>query len=275
MNEKISKRKRNILLSTIPEKTLIKYIIENHHKAYTLEVQDINPDFLKAVGLMTVTFSKLETDVKKLCNCFIKSFDRVHIANIITSEYSFKQLVNVTKCILLETECIEVNDKLFAKIIKAEEDRNTIIHSLYGTRADNVVIRQKSKNYKRGHQHISKEITITEVNKLTNEMIILSEELNKMNAKIREAMVLPKIVKTDDGIIIELYERGEKLKNIKSLPLKISNKELEEIKNLSNDELLNWFKTNRGDFVKVFIEMLLVDPLKLIPNIIKIFKEID
>ena len=136
----------------------------------------IDEEFLKAVGRMTINFAHLEFVISLLCGSNMKT---VHPINeIVTSELSFKQLINITLSILKITHETEPGKlthitNLLKKSFELEQKRNSITHSFYGTsdEVDTKIIRNKiTSKGKAGFQRHVELIDAAMVNTLADTM---------------------------------------------------------------------------------------------------------
>ena len=116
-------------------------------KDYILYGEDnLDVEFVFAVGRMTINFSHLEFMLSILCGTHIGT--KFPINQLLVSEYSFKQLVNVTRSLLLKVNKRRkiTYDKIFKEINELEQIRNKIIHSCYGGFENQYgVVRQKHR----------------------------------------------------------------------------------------------------------------------------------
>lgn len=175
----------------LTEEDFIKFANKHKDRWVCLEPNELDVEFLKAIGLVTVSFSKLEEDIRVLCGSYIENYGNKFIGRIFTSEYSFKQLLKVTRSLLVTTGYIDEKDSLFSDINKIEEKRNQIIHSYYGNKTDNTIFRYKNKNISKGHIRTSSEITIDDIN-------VLSIEINRISKKIIDIALEVKKHETDN-----------------------------------------------------------------------------
>ena len=146
----------------------------------------MNTEFIKELGYMVVAFSNLEKELQGLCGSQIKGTGKNYIANIITSEYSFKQLIKVTRSVLIKTEHIDkCPHNLFNRLNAIEDERNKIIHSYYGLDIhDGAIIRNKNKNRPHGHIIDMVKISFEDVSKLVNDMKKIERELQVIKHKV-------------------------------------------------------------------------------------------
>ncbi len=138
------------------------------------------PEFLQAVGKITINFANLELYLSLFCGTHIRAFPPV-INQIITSELSFKQLVHISIAIYKEVEQDPIKIERFLEISKKlfdlEQRRNAIIHSNYGTE-NNKIVRQKSTaKGKRGFRTQYEDLTTELMYEFANEIDDTSKQL--------------------------------------------------------------------------------------------------
>lgn len=149
----------------------MKKVSKQRSRGVILSPVKLKDDFLIELGNMVVTFSNLEKNLQDLCASQIKSRGKHYIGYIIVSEYSFRQLINVTRCIMVKKEYIDICGDVFQRLNNIEQERNKIIHSYYGTDIhDGSIVRNKNKNKPVGHVIDMIKISKEDVNKLITEM---------------------------------------------------------------------------------------------------------
>jgi len=143
---------------------------------------NLTDDFIKAVGRLTINFSHLEFSFSLFCGSQMGIKEPIN--EIITSELSFKQIVNITSGIFREIEkdpeMIEQFNKILASAWKLEEERNKIIHSFYGRgdEPNDKIIRHKhSSKFKKGFKKDYQEVDAIYVNKISDEIKMVSIRL--------------------------------------------------------------------------------------------------
>jgi hypothetical protein len=154
------------------------------NKSVVLGERYLSRDFLVAVGRMTINFSHLENILSMLCLVIIKS----GYGQIITAEYSFKQLMNVIRSVLINCNEFEDFKITYNKIKQIEEKRNQIIHSFYGQNEnENVIIRRKVSNKDKGLKDVREEISIETIDDIANQINDLVDNISfkMINLKVK------------------------------------------------------------------------------------------
>ena len=118
--------------------------------------ENIDDRFIKSIGRIVISFSHLEHVLTLFCGTNIGV--SYPINEIITSELSFKQLVNLTISIYKEIETdeekLQTVTNICKKALQLEEKRNIIIHSYYGKASgdsEKVVRKKITAKSKKGH----------------------------------------------------------------------------------------------------------------------------
>jgi len=146
------------------------------------ENMDVN--FIKSVGQLTLNFAHLEFCFRLFAG---SQFGVKYPLNeIILSELSFKQLLNISAGIYKELEADTVKLDKFNQILKdsfaLEQQRNTITHSFYGQNRDlKIIVRKKnSSKSKKGFIEQTEIINADTVNKIAEQINETSIELAKL-----------------------------------------------------------------------------------------------
>jgi hypothetical protein len=149
-----------------------------------MDSNSLDEDFIKSVGRLTLNFAHLEF-------CFMlfagsQMGTRQPLNQIIISELSFRQLLNISAGIY---KVVETNQEQFAKFEKIlkdsfvlEQQRNTITHSFYGhNKKTKIIVRRKNTSKgKKGFIEQEGIINAEFVNKIADQMNETSIELGKM-----------------------------------------------------------------------------------------------
>jgi hypothetical protein len=149
-------------------------------EAIYFDSNKIDDEFCLAIGRVTISFANLELTLSLFCGAHIGSNTPI-VNQIITSELSFKQLVNISVAVHREVESNEDKIEKFYEIAKKlfalEQRRNAIIHSNYGSQ-NKLVVRQKaSAKGKKGFR--------IQYEDLTPEMIMaFNEEIETVSRQI-------------------------------------------------------------------------------------------
>lgn len=102
--------------------------------AHTTAVSD---EFLAEIGRIVLNYAILENAVKELIQELLQM--EVETGIIITSEMSFRNLLNLASSLVCDI-CSEDEQIVFDEVLKlassAEEERNQIVHSLWGFYTD-------------------------------------------------------------------------------------------------------------------------------------------
>jgi len=142
-------------------------------------------DFIFAVGRMTINFSHLEFMLQLLCGMHLEA--KQPINQLLVSEYSFKQLVNVTRSLLLKVNIRrkKTYEKIFKEINELEQVRNKLIHSCYGGFENkHGIVRQKHRNRSKGFEEIVELMTAEDIHVIADRMDNLSKSIGKIIFKI-------------------------------------------------------------------------------------------
>tara|TARA_R110000868_G_C10687200_1_gene747985 strand:- start:320 stop:811 length:492 start_codon:yes stop_codon:yes gene_type:complete len=135
---------------------------KNDNGSIYYDINEISDDFFHAIGMVTVSFANLELKLSLFCGAHIGSTTPI-VNQIITSELSFKQLINISIAIYKEVQLDEEKVNEFLNLSKdlftLEQRRNSIIHSNYGA-LNNYVVRQKtSSKGKKGFKMQQEDLT--------------------------------------------------------------------------------------------------------------------
>jgi len=132
--------------------------------------ENMDENFIKSVGLLTLNFAHLEFCLRLFAG---SQFGVKYPLNeIILSELSFKQLLNISAGIYKELEADTEKLDKFNQILKDsfafEQQRNTITHSFYGQNGDlKIIVRKKnSSKGKKGFIEQTEIINADTVNKI-------------------------------------------------------------------------------------------------------------
>ena len=90
-----------------------------------------------AIGHLVITFNRLDRDVGEVIYLLVGSY-KPHIREVFTASLSFAQKVDMLSALLLEkhkedTESAQAVKQKIKKIQDFENQRNTIMHSCWGT----------------------------------------------------------------------------------------------------------------------------------------------
>jgi len=139
-------------------------------------------EFIRALGRVTLAFAHLEFSLSLFCGTY--SGVKYPVNEIITAQFSFKQLINLASSLYHHTEQdvqkVTELDKLLSKSFQLEQERNTIVHSFYGLKGQNlIVVRQKNTTrLKRGFHKQYEEMKPEQVNALAEKIKQVSKEIN-------------------------------------------------------------------------------------------------
>jgi len=146
--------------------------------------ENMDENFIKSVGLLTLNFAHLEFCLRLFAG---SQFGVKYPLNeIILSELSFKQLLNISAGIYKELEADTEKLDKFNQILKdsfaLEQQRNTITHSFYGQNRDlKIIVRKKiSSKGKKGFIEQTEIINADTVNKISEQINETSIELAKL-----------------------------------------------------------------------------------------------
>jgi len=142
-------------------------------------------DYLKRLGMVTISFSDLEWTVGLFLEVVIDPASNV--GTILSAHLSFSRALDVISSTYVykwpRCKRREELEELLKKCQKAEEERNLLVHSSYGFPKDTpneLLIRTKSTaKRKHGLKHTKQEISITELDRYLNE---LTETVSAMTA---------------------------------------------------------------------------------------------
>lgn len=144
----------------------------------------LSDEFIMSIGRLTLNFAHLEF-------CFtLFAGSQLGVASplnqIVTSELSFRQLLNVTQGIY---NVVESNDERLAnfnEIVRnaniLEQQRNKITHSFYGQQEEsqNIIRYKNTTKGKQGFKEQKEIVNAESINKIACEISELSTELMKV-----------------------------------------------------------------------------------------------
>jgi len=146
--------------------------------------EKMDDNFIQSVGLLTLNFAHLEFCFRLFAG---SQFGIKYPLNeIIVSELSFKQLLNISSGIYKELEADTEQLKEFNQILKnsfvLEQQRNRITHSFYGHHEKKKIIirRKNSSKGKKGFREQEETIDADTIYKIAEQM----EETSKRLVKI-------------------------------------------------------------------------------------------
>lgn len=149
-----------------------------------MDSNGLEEDFIKSVGRLTLNFAHLEFCFMLLVGS--QSGSPQPLNQIITSELSFKQLLNVSAGIYREIEPDLKKIGIFEEILKEssemEQKRNTVTHSFYGhNRKTKTIIRRKNTVRRaQGLVEHEEKIDAETVNKIADQINNLSIKLKQL-----------------------------------------------------------------------------------------------
>lgn len=158
---------------------------EGENAGFLLGEENIDEEFIRAVGRLTINFAHLEFCFSLFCGSHMRAPNPIN--EIITAELSFKQLLNISASIFHEleqdNERLSKFDQIVGNSYELEQKRNTIIHSFYGQnkKGDGIVIRQKTTaKGKKGFKRHYEELNAKEIDSIADTMSETSKELVKL-----------------------------------------------------------------------------------------------
>ena len=149
-----------------------------------MDSDGLDENFIKSVGRLTLNFAHLEFCFTLFTGSQLGT--RQPLNQIIVSELSFKQLLNISSGIyrVIETdqEKLEKFDQILKDAFYLEERRNTITHSFYGHNQETkIIVRHKNTSKgKNGYREQTEIINAESVNEIADQMNKTSIELGKM-----------------------------------------------------------------------------------------------
>lgn len=150
----------------------------------------LSDDFLAEIGRITAHFALLEKDFISLAHTLLNVPENIAIT--ITSELSFRALQNLVASLVKEL-ISEKSDELAAilkNVVKAEERRNQVSHSLWGaalrkTPGEYRVVRTKySAKQKKGLHFAREELTVPDLYAIARDISIAAYDVEKFNFSI-------------------------------------------------------------------------------------------
>jgi hypothetical protein len=102
------------------------------------------PECLAEIGRVVANFALLEHELDILIHGLLKT-DR-HISRILTSELSFRTLLDASASLVRHIhgeEATRTFSQILHSVSAAEEERNRIVHSLWGAMGPDIAIRTK------------------------------------------------------------------------------------------------------------------------------------
>lgn len=169
---------------------------EEQSRVISFNMNLIGEKLLIALGKLTAVYSYMELRLRLLCVTLVGKVELDNAMDILTSEYSLKQLIRVTQSLLTERNLYTENvEKLTKSVDKLGEERNTIMHSTYGTEAGweedgRKTIQIKLKNREGELKRKANEITEEYVLDLTDRMNKCASELLDLSITILEGRVV-------------------------------------------------------------------------------------
>ena len=165
---------------------------EDEHKILN-KITAVSDDFLAEIGRITAHFALLERDMIELVHNLLGLKPR--LARAITSELSFRGLQQLAASLLREQqpEKVEQFEKILNRSSKAEEKRNSIQHSLWGSgqfRKDGtpLVIRTKfTAKQRKGLNFVREEMSVQDLRKIAHEISIAAYDVEMFNINLRSA----------------------------------------------------------------------------------------
>jgi len=146
--------------------------------------ENMDENFIQSIGLLTLNFAHLE-----FCFSLFAGSQfgiKYPLNEIVVSELSFKQLLNISSGIYKELETDSKRLDKFNQILKEsfvlEQQRNTITHSFYGHNENTKIIirRKNSSKGKKGFKDEEEIINSDTVNEIAQQMKATSAELIKL-----------------------------------------------------------------------------------------------
>lgn len=154
-----------------------------------MSLQHPVPDeHLKHIGDITVSFAMLESQLQTLAQSLLGSGQR--LGQIVTAELSFKALRALTVSLYLQRNGDDENLEEFRALIKraadAEEERNRIVHSMWGAGNDASSITRIKTMAKERHGIRShfEDVSATDLSKFAAEIKVLAGDLQQFLFKL-------------------------------------------------------------------------------------------
>ena len=149
-----------------------------------MDSNGLDENFITSIGRLTLNFAHLEFCFTLFLGSQLRTQQPLN--QIVVSELSFKQLLNISSGIykVLETnkEKLEKFDQVLKNAFYLEERRNTITHSFYGHNQETkIIMRHKNTSKgKNGYREQIEVINAESVNEIANQISELSSEIGKM-----------------------------------------------------------------------------------------------
>jgi hypothetical protein len=136
------------------------------------KVDAVEKEGFQALGKIVYFFQQLEDDLRQAAS-FLIDPENSTMANIVVCEQSFKQLVNLAGSLFAQyaeakdTKRTKEWRSLLQQALKAEADRNSILHSTFGVSIDEPVVFSRIKTtakFKRGFKESGEALDLDTVN---------------------------------------------------------------------------------------------------------------
>jgi len=151
-------------------------------------------EFLAEIGRVTAHFALLEYDLIELTHQLLWLPEKM--ARSITSELSFRGLQQLAASLLRERFPSEVEkfESVLTKVSKAEERRNTVSHSLWGSGGkrkdgEHVIVRTKfTAKQKSGLKLVRQELTASDLREVAYQISLAAYEVESFRSQLPSAV---------------------------------------------------------------------------------------
>jgi len=136
----------------------------------------LSPEYLIEIGNIVVCFSLLEYEVFLLIHGLLRTPEK--FTRIITSELPFRTLVDISSSLIKQIHgesIFEVYKKIIAIVTEAEDNRNMIVHSYWGSAQKHVIRTKITSKKQKGLNFIHQKYTL--------------EDLSNVGLKISKAIL--------------------------------------------------------------------------------------
>jgi hypothetical protein len=138
----------------------------------------VDPEILKAIGLIIVKFQRLEHSVREMIGILANIADDRNLLLIFTAKASFGNLLIILKSLMIEKGFHRKEDLLFLiqKAGEAEQIRNQIVHSLWTSKPRLKI----DINAKKGLQHKWERYTPEQINSIAEQIDRIDSAIGRL-----------------------------------------------------------------------------------------------
>jgi hypothetical protein len=158
-------------------------------------------DHLQAIGLITVNFAMLETTIGSGIALFLGNYGQ-----IVTAELSFKGMVALFSSLYRDwtddPKKLEQLESLLKRVMRAEEKRNIVSHSLWimGVTDETITRIKTTAKMSKGLKHTFEQVTVRDLEQIADEMAETSADF--------QAFYLEDLIARADAATVSSSERA-------------------------------------------------------------------